>query len=233
MNARLLQILPSLLAADFGHLAAACRLAEASGADALHLDLMDGHFVPNISFGPDVVAMAHRNCGLRLNVHLMLTHPDRYAERVIAAGADTVLFHVEVDRPIDALLETIRAAGVRPGLTLNPATPATAVFPHLARCGQVLCMTVEPGYGGQPFMESVLPKITEIRREADRIGNPGLSILVDGGVTLQTAPRCTAAGADALVAGSALYGAPDMAAAIRDMRAVAALRVTSAGTGRP
>ena len=222
MNGKTVQILPSLLAADYGRLGAACRRAEESGADALHLDLMDGHFVPNISFGPDIVKMARRNCGLRLNVHLMFTHPDLYAERVIAAGADTVLFHVEVDRPIDALLATIRQAGIRPGLTLNPATPAASVFPYLDRCGQVLCMTVEPGYGGQPFMESVLPKITEIRREADRIGNPGLSILVDGGVTLRTAPRCTAAGADALVAGSALYGAPDMAAAIREMRAVAA-----------
>jgi len=217
-----IQILPSLLAADYGWLADACRQAEACGADALHLDLMDGHFVPNISFGPDIVKMARRSCGLRLNVHLMFTHPDRYAERVIAAGADTVLFHVEVDRPIRALLDAIRAAGVRPGLTLNPGTPAAAVFPYLGACGQVLCMTVEPGYGGQPFIESVLPKIAEIRREADRTGHPGLSILVDGGVTAQTAPRCAAAGADALVAGSALYGAPDMVAAIREMRAAAA-----------
>lgn len=215
------QILPSLLAADYGRLADACRHAEACGGDELHLDLMDGHFVPNISFGPDIVTMARRSCGLPLSVHLMFTHPDRYAQRVMAAGAGTVLFHVEVERPIGALLEAIRAAGVRPGLTLNPATPAAAVFPYLDRCGQILCMTVDPGYGGQPFMEHVLPKVAEIRREADRIGRHDLSIMVDGGINRATAARCTVAGADALVAGSSLFGAPDMAAAIREMRAAA------------
>jgi ribulose-phosphate 3-epimerase len=133
MNARTLHILPSLLAADYGHLAAACRLAEVSGADALHLDLMDGHFVPNISFGPDMVAMARRNCRLPLNVHLMFTHPDRYAARVIAAGADTVLFHVEVDRPISDLLETIRAAGVRRSIQPRPPRPSFPISPAAAR----------------------------------------------------------------------------------------------------
>lgn len=217
-----MQILPSLLAADFGYLAAACQQAEAAGADELHLDLMDGHFVPNISFGPDIVTMARRSCGLPLNVHLMFTHPDRYAERVIDAGADTLLFHVEVERPIGALLDTIRAAGVRPGLTLNPATPAAAVFPYLDRCGQILCMTVNPGYGGQGMIETALPKVAEIRREADRMGKYDLSIMVDGGVTVQNAPRCAALGADAFVAGSSLFGASDMAAAVREMRAAAA-----------
>ena len=222
MNPQRTQILPSLLAADYGHLADACQRAEAAGADELHLDLMDGHFVPNISFGPDIVKMARRACGLPLNVHLMFTHPDRYADRVIAAGAATVLFHVEVERPIAALLDAIRAAGVRPGLTLNPATPAEAVFPYLDRCGQILCMTVDPGYGGQPMITGALRKIAAIRRQADAIGCGDLSIMVDGGVTIATAPRCAASGADALVAGSSLYGAADMAAAIRDMRAAAA-----------
>lgn len=222
MNSPQIQILPSLLAADSGYLADACRQAEAAGADELHLDLMDGHFVPNISFGPDVVKMARRNCGLPLNVHLMFTHPDRYADRVIAAGATTVLFHVEVERPIGALLDAIRAAGVRPGLTLNPATPAEAVFPYLDRCGQILCMTVDPGYGGQPMITEALDKIARIRRRADTIGRHDLSIMVDGGVSIETAPCCAASGADALVAGSSLYGAADMTTAIRDMRAAAA-----------
>jgi len=226
MKQKKVTILPSLLAADCGSLAAACRQAEAAGADELHLDMMDGHFVPNISFGLDVVKMARRHCRLPLNVHLMFTNPAQYAERMIEFGANTLLFHVEAASPVRPLLELIGKAGVRPGLTLNPASPPETVFPYLDLCGQVLCMTVDPGYGGQPMITAALAKIAAIRERACAIGNTELSIMVDGGVTVENVAVCTAAGADAIVAGSSLFGAPDMGAAISAMRdnGVAAMR---------
>ncbi len=217
-----MQILPSLLAADVGRLADEARRAEAAGGDALHLDIMDGHFVPNLSFGPAVVAMARRVVRLPLNVHLMLSRPDRYAARFIEAGAAEVLIHVEAECALLPTLAAIRAAGARCGLTLKPATPAEAVFPFLASIDAVLCMSVEPGYGGQAFQDQVLPKLAALRREADRLQRPGLSLLVDGGITCETGARCAAHGADKLIAGSALFGAADMAAEIRRMRTAAA-----------
>lgn len=213
-------ILPSLLAADFGRLEAGAKAAEAAGADALHIDIMDGHFVPNLSMGPDVVRMARRATGLPLSVHLMMTHPGDYLERFIKAGADILLIHIEVAGDIPAMLRRIRELGARPGITLNPATPAQRVFDCLPLVDEVLCMTVNPGYGGQAFMAEVLPKIRALRDRVGQLGQ-GTAISVDGGVDLATAPRAAAAGANAFIAGTSLYRLADMANGVADLRRAA------------
>ena len=216
------RILPSLLAADTGHLADEARRAELSGADALHLDIMDGHFVPNISFGPDVVAMARRTVRMPLNVHLMLSRPDLYIERFAKAGADTIQIHVEAECDVAVTLRAIRALGVRPAIVLNPETPADALAPFLPLADEVLCMTVHPGYGGQAFMAEVMPKVARVSamlREAGRAGD--VPVMVDGGVARATIGACATAGARSFVAGSALFRAPDMAAEVAALRSTA------------
>lgn len=212
------QILPSLLAADFGHLADGCRRAEEAGADALHLDIMDGHFVPNLSFGPDVVKMAKRATNIPLDVHLMLTRPDLYIDRFADAGADAISIHVEADCDVSATLAAIRARKLRAGLVVKPKTPAGAVKPFLGAFGYVLVMTVEPGYGGQSFMADMLPKIAELAAMSAASATP-FPVMVDGGIADETGARCAKAGATEFVAGSSLYRAPDMAAAVASLRA--------------
>lgn len=213
-----IKILPSLLAADFGALAAEARRAEAAGADALHLDIMDGHFVPNLSMGPDVVAMAKRNVSIPLNVHLMLSNPHDHIEAFIKAGADSVLIHIEAECDVPMVLKRIRDLDVRPGITLNPSTPAEAVFSVLDIVDEVLCMSVEPGYGGQSFDNSVLPKLQTLRDEATRRGNRELDLLVDGGIDSKTGVACAAHGANALIAGTYLYRSEDMQSEISQLR---------------
>ena len=213
-----IRILSSLLAADVGHLEADARRAEAAVADALHLDIMDGVFVPNISMGPAVVAMARRCVKLPLSVHLMLIHPDRYVRPFVDAGATSLLIHIESDCDVPATLRAIRAAGVRPGITLNPGTDAERIMPVLDLVDEVLCMTVEPGYGGQKFMVSVLPKIRTIREALRRSGRGEMDVIVDGGVDQETAVACAAHGANGLVAGTSLYATTDMATDVGRMR---------------
>lgn len=208
------EILPSLLAADFGRLADEIRRAEASGAEALHLDIMDAHFVPNLSFGPDVVALANRIApGLYRNVHLMMTRPDLYIEAFAKAGAQTIQIHVEADCDIHAQLRRIRGMGLRNAVAINPETSAGRIFPYLGEVDEVLVMTVHPGYGGQRFIEDCLPKIAELRRLV-----PSLDIMVDGGINAETAVLAAKAGANQFVAGSYLFRQGDMKAAVGSMR---------------
>jgi ribulose-phosphate 3-epimerase len=214
-------ILPSLLAADFGHLADGVKLAESAGADGLHLDIMDGHFVPNLSMGPDVVAMANRTSLIPLSVHLMMSKPEAYLQPFIKAGADVLLIHIESEGDIRGMLKTIRKLGARPGITLNPDTPAESVYEVLPDVDEVLCMTVHPGYGGQAFIQSVLPKIKALRSTIKARGLD-VDINVDGGIDLKTVSLAAAAGANVFVAGTSLYRASNMREAVATMRLLAA-----------
>ncbi len=214
---RPLIIAPSILAADFGRLASEVSRAEAAGADWIHVDVMDGHFVPNLTVGPDVVRGLRPATQLPLDVHLMVERPDKFAPAFIDAGADRVSIHIESPCNVSATLDAIRATGKSAGLVLNPGTPIKAILPCLDRVKLVLIMTVNPGFGGQPIIESALEKVTELAklRESRKLD---FDIQVDGGVSEKTVARCAAAGANVMVAGVALFRAPDMAQAISAMR---------------
>ncbi len=213
-----IKILPSLLAADVGELRKGALKAQDEGADELHLDIMDAHFVPNLSMGPDVVKMASESLTIPLSVHLMMTNPDKYLERFVDAGADTLFIHIEADCNVLETLRSIRERGARPGITLNPETSADMIFPALNVASEVLCMSVHPGYGGQSFMPVVLDKIRRIRNKAKELDNDSLDIMVDGGINVENAGRCAAMGANSFVAGTTLYGADNMQKEIEMMR---------------
>lgn len=211
-------IAPSLLSADFRHLEQAVRWMEEGGADLLHLDVMDGHFVPNLTFGPLVVEAVRRATQLPLDVHLMVEGPELLLEAFRRAGADAITVHVEATRHLQRTLAEIRRLGAQAGVALNPATPPEMLDYVWDDLDVVLVMTVNPGFGGQAFLPQVLPKIARLRAEAERRGWTG-RIAVDGGISPETAGAAIAAGADTLVAGSAIFGQGDPVTALRQLRA--------------
>jgi ribulose-phosphate 3-epimerase len=217
MTTRAVKIAPSILAADVTRLGEEVRAVEAAGADWIHVDVMDGQFVPNISIGPFVVEAIRRSTKLPLDVHLMIETPERYVSDFVKAGASTVGVHVETCPHLHRTLAQIRETGARASVVLNPATPAAAVESVLADLDQVLVMTVNPGFGGQSFIEATLPKIERIRSWIDE-RSLEVALEVDGGVGAGTIGKAARAGADVFVAGTAVFGAPDYAAAIQALR---------------
>lgn len=212
------RVAPSILSADFGALADAVS-AVSPGSEWLHVDVMDGHFVPNLTVGPPVVASLRRHTGLFFDTHLMITDPARYLEAFREAGADGCTVHVEVGETA-ALIEQMRELGLRVGLAANPDTPFEAVEPYLDQLDLVLCMTVFPGFGGQSFIAEVLPKVAQVRGAADAAGL-ALDVEVDGGIDEHTAAEVVVAGANVLVAGSAVFGHPDPGEAVARIRRAA------------
>lgn len=208
---------PSILSADFTRLGEAVALAEAAGADVVHVDVMDGHFVPNLTIGPPVVRALKRVTALPLDVHLMIDNADDTVGWYLDAGADMVSVHVEACRDLPAVLRQIRAAGAKAGVALNPATPVLDIAPVLADVDYVLVMSVVPGFGGQAFMPVSLEKIADIAARLAVLGSAA-EIEIDGGIDETTAPQACAAGARLLVAGNAVFGRPDPAAALEAIR---------------
>ncbi len=213
----MIKISPSVLASDLSNLASEVIEIEKAGAEMAHLDVMDGVFVPNMSFGMPVIECLRNKSNIIFDVHLMIVNPEKYAKRFIDAGADIVTFHLEASDDPRALLKEIKAAGAKAAISIKPATPASAVFDLLDDCDMVLVMTVEPGYGGQKFMADMLPKIKELREEIERRGLD-IDIEVDGGINPETAKLTVQAGANVLVAGSSVFKATDRTAAIDALR---------------
>lgn len=220
MNTMNLMLAPSILSADFSRLGEEIKAVEAAGADLIHIDVMDGHFVPTITIGPLVVRAARNMTKLPLDVHLMISEPDRHLEAFAEAGADWITVHAEACVHLHRTLHAIRKLGRKAGAVLNPATPLSVLDYVLEDVDLVMLMSVNPGFGGQSFIESTLGKCRQLRAMLDR-ANPAAGIEIDGGISPKTIQKTAAAGANIFVAGSAVYGQPDYAAVIREMKHLA------------
>ena len=218
---------PSILSADFAVLGEQVAAAERGGADLIHVDVMDGHFVPNITIGPPVVRSIKRIAKVPLDVHLMITDPDRYLDAFAEAGASMISVHVEVLPHLHRTVQAIKALGVKAGVVLNPSTPVVALEQIVGDVDYVLVMSVNPGFGGQRFIPRSEPKVRDVRALLDRAGNPA-PVEIDGGIDAETAPRVVAAGARILVAGSAIFHTPDPERATRELKAAAQSALASA-----
>ena len=223
MTTDTVKLAPSILAADFARLGDQVTEAERAGADRIHVDVMDGHFVPNLSMGPPIIRSLRKATRLPLEAHLMILNPDFFVEEFAQAGTDSFLVHWEGNNDLSRTVQRIKALGKRVGVAINPATPATVLEEIMQDLDQVLVMTVNPGFGHQHFLHTTLPKITRARQMIDRI-KPGCGLEVDGGVDATTAPLAVAAGADVLVAGSAIFNDSEgVAVAMQRLRAAAQL----------
>lgn len=218
----MIKISPSILSSDYGNLSSELKRMEACGADMLHIDVMDGHFVPNITLGAPIVKCIRKSSTLPFDVHLMISDPYKYIPDFVSAGSDIITFHAEADSDIEKTIDLILASGKKAGLSVKPKTPAEAVYPYLDKLSMVLVMTVEPGFGGQSFMEDMMPKVSAVRSEIDRRGLD-VDIQVDGGINKDTISIAAKAGANVFVSGNAIFSSDDAEKTIADFKARASV----------